>query len=150
MPAEDPKISDLTLDHFMKLILNKFTIANITYHFVTLLNYDVAGVPPYSQMFPVVFGDEIRDLREKIEGLFLCVFLSKQGLELQNHCSRNTQTFLMSVSLLTLMSTLMGVLGKASKTSRSSGMFLSSPPSTKHSVHTHRARQSSLIKFNTE
>lgn len=44
------------------------------------------------------------------------------------------RTFLMSVSLLTLMSMLTGVLGNASKTSRSRGMRVSSPPSQKHSA----------------
>lgn len=55
-------------------------------------------------------------------------------------CESNTaRTFLMSVSLLTLMSMLTGVFGKASNTSLSRGMRLSSPPSQLHSEQTRTA-----------
>ena len=54
---------------------------------------------------------------------------------------KHTHTFLMSMSLLTLMSMLTGVLGKASKTSLSRGIRLSSPPSQTHSAQTKRPGQ---------
>lgn len=60
----------------------------------------------------------------------------------------HTHTFLMSVSLLTLMSMLTGVLGNASKTSLRRGMRLSSPPSQKHSAQRKTESASGQTQYN--